>query len=65
VTPSERRSLRIYWYSLTLGWPLTNDANGQPYFLAANSNGCQLHVPALWLNKGAEGSVQPLEEAQR
>ena len=65
MTPSEKSSLRISWYGLTLGWPLTNDMRGHPYFLAANGNGYQLHVPAAHLNKITEVSVRPGEEARR
>jgi hypothetical protein len=39
VTPSEKRSLRIYWYGLTLGRPLTGDVHGHPYHLASNDDG--------------------------
>ena len=39
MTPSQKRSLRIYWYGLILPWPLYPDSCGQPYHLALNYNG--------------------------
>ena len=39
MTPFERQCLRVDWYGLSFGWPLTKDANGRPDFLAANENG--------------------------
>jgi len=38
MTPSEKRSLRIVWYGLTVGWPLTEDVHGRPYHLSANDD---------------------------
>ncbi len=59
MSPAEKRNLRVDWYGLVFGWPLSPDLHGRPYFLAANSNGWQIHVPAAWLNKGAETPVLP------
>jgi hypothetical protein len=62
MTPSEKRSLRLSWYGLSLSWPLSNDVNGQPYFLARNDNGRHILPSAAGLNKGAEDHVQPARQ---
>jgi hypothetical protein len=58
MSPAEKRNLRVDWYGLAFGWPLSNDVNGQPYFLARNDNGRHVDVSAAGLNKGAGSLVQ-------
>ena len=58
MSPAEKRNLRVDWYGLAFGWPLSNDVNGQPYFLARNDNGRHILPPAAGLNKGAGSLVQ-------
>jgi hypothetical protein len=46
MSPAEKRNLRVDWYGLAFGWPLSNDVHGQPYFLASNENGRHVDVSA-------------------
>ena len=39
MTPSQKHSLRLSWYGLSLPWPLYPDLQAHPYFLSANENG--------------------------
>lgn len=39
MTPSQKRSLRVSWYGLSIPWPLYSDVHGRPYFLSVNKNG--------------------------
>ena len=39
VSPSAKRSLRVFWYGLTLSWSLAPDFHGRPYHLSANDDG--------------------------
>lgn len=64
MTPSQKRSLRISWYGLSIPWPLYSDVHGRPYFLSANENGIRWRRISV-VQSAARSAAVLQREAQR
>ena len=65
MTPSQKRSLRVSWYGLSVPWPLYPDLNGQPYFLARNDEGRWFAEPGRSLAPKQQRQQQRQREVRR